>query len=62
LESDSEQKKRRRSVNYPLEIKPQLAQLVCDDSISVAQLAMRHGLDTNMLFSLEAAAAHGIAL
>ncbi|WP_322399866.1 IS66-like element accessory protein TnpA [Massilia luteola] len=47
---EAEQKKRRRSTNYPLEFKRQLAQLACDESISVAQLAMQHGLNTNMLF------------
>lgn len=47
---EAEQKKRRRSTNYPLEFKRQLAQQACDESVSVAQLALRHGLNTNMLF------------
>jgi transposase len=50
LVGEAEQKKRRRSTNYPLEFKRRLAQQACDESISVAQLAMQHGLNTNMLF------------
>ena len=50
LVGEAEQKKRRRSTNYPLEFKRQLAQQACDESVSVAQLALRHGLNTNMLF------------
>jgi len=50
LVGEAEQKKRRRSTNYPLEFKRRLAQQACDESVSVAQLAMRHGLNTNMLF------------
>ena len=42
--------KKRRSTNYPQEFKRQLAQQACDESISVAQLALQHGLNTNMLF------------
>lgn len=47
---EAEKKTRRRSTNYPLEFKRQLAQQACDESVSVAQLAMQHGLNTNMLF------------
>ena len=47
---EAEQKKRRRSANYPLEFKRELAQQACDESVSVAQLALQHGLNTNMLF------------
>lgn len=47
---EAEHRKRRRSTNYPQEFKRQLAQQACDESISVAQLAMQHGLNTNMLF------------
>ena len=47
---EAEQKKRRRSMNYPREFKRQLAQQACDESVSVAQLALQHGLNTNMLF------------
>jgi transposase len=50
LAGEAEQKKRRRSTNYPLEFKRRLAQQACDESISVAQLAMQHGLNTNMVF------------
>lgn len=50
MAGEAEQKKRRRSTNYPLEFKRRLAQQACDESVSVAQLAMRHGLNTNMLF------------
>jgi transposase len=50
LESEREQTKRRRSANYPLEFKRRLAQQACDESVSVAQLALQHGLNTNMLF------------
>jgi transposase len=50
LTGEAEQKKRRRSTNYPLEFKRRLAQQACDESVSVAQLAMQHGLNTNMVF------------
>jgi transposase len=50
LAGEAEQKKRRRSTNYPLEFKRRLAQQACDESVSVAQLAMQHGLNTNMVF------------
>jgi transposase len=50
LVGEAEQRKRRRSTNYSLEFKRRLAQQACDESISVAQLAMQHGLNTNMLF------------
>jgi transposase len=50
LVGKAEQKKRRRSTNYPLGFKRQLAQQACDESMSVAQLALQHGLNTNMLF------------
>ena len=50
MAGEAEQKKRRRSMNYPLEFKRRLAQQACDESVSVAQLAMQHGLNTNMVF------------
>ena len=50
MAGEAEQKKRRRSTNYPLEFKRRLAQQACDESVSVAQLAMQHGLNTNMVF------------
>lgn len=50
LEIEVEHSKRRRSANYPLEFKRQLAQQACDSAVSVSQLALQHGLNTNMLF------------
>jgi transposase len=50
LVDETGQKKRRRSTNYPLEFKRRLAQQACDESVSVAQLALQHGLNTNMVF------------
>lgn len=50
LESEVEHSRRRRSANYPLEFKRQLAQQACDSAVSVSQLARQHGLNTNMLF------------
>lgn len=50
MAGEAEKKTRRRSTNYPLEFKRKLAQQACDESVSVAQLALRHGLNTNMLF------------
>lgn len=50
MEIEVEHSKRRRSANYPLEFKRQLAQQACDSAVSVSQLALQHGLNTNMLF------------
>lgn len=50
LASELETGRRRRSTNYPLEFKRRLAEQACDESVSVAQLALEHGLNTNMLF------------
>jgi transposase len=50
LESGIEHSRRRRSTNYPLEFKRQLAQQACDPAVAVSQLALQHGLNTNMLF------------
>lgn len=36
--------------NYPLGFKKQLAQAACDPDVSVAQLALKHGINANMLF------------
>jgi transposase-like protein len=41
---------RKRSANYSLAFKRQLAQRACDENVSVAQLALEHGLNTNMVF------------
>jgi transposase-like protein len=40
----------KRSANYPLAFKRQLAQRACGENVSVAQLALEHGLNTNMVF------------
>lgn len=50
MESEVEHGKRRRSTNYPLEFKRKLAQQACEPGVSVAQLALQHGLNTNMVF------------
>lgn len=50
MESEVEHSRRRRSTNYLLEFKRQLAQQACDSAVSVSQLALQHGLNTNMLF------------
>lgn len=42
--------RRRRSTNYPLEFKREVAQQACEAGVSVAQLALQHGLNTNMVF------------
>lgn len=36
--------------NYPIEFKRRLAVESCEPEISVAKLALRHGLNVNMLF------------
>lgn len=41
---------RKRRPNYPLEFKRQLAEKACGENVSVAQLALEHGLNTNMVF------------
>ena len=41
---------RKRNPNYPLAFKHQLAQRACDENVSVAQLALEHGLNTNIVF------------
>lgn len=50
LESEVKQTRRRRSTNYPLEFKRKLAQQACEPGVSVAQLALEHDLNTNMVF------------
>ena len=37
--------------NYPLEFKRQLAQAACEPKVSVAKLALTHGINANMLFT-----------
>ena len=36
--------------NNPIEFRRQLAQRACEPDVSVARLAMEHGLNTNLLF------------
>jgi transposase len=50
LENEIEHGRRRRSTNYPLEFKRKLAQQACEPGVSVAQLALQHDLNTNMVF------------
>jgi len=50
LESEVKPGRRRRSTNYPLEFKRKLAQQACEPGVSVAQLALQHQLNSNMVF------------
>lgn len=50
MEIGVEHSRRRRSTNYPLEFKRKLAQQACEPGVSVAQLALQHNLNTNMVF------------
>lgn len=50
LENEVKHSRRRRSTNYPVEFKRQLAQQACVPGVSVAQLALQHELNTNMVF------------
>jgi transposase len=43
-------KGRKRRPNYPVAFKRQLAEKACGENVSVAQLALEHGLNTNMVF------------
>jgi len=36
--------------NHPIELKRQLAALACAPNVSVAKLALKHGINANMLF------------
>src|SRR4029077_20111678 len=36
--------------NHPIEFKRQLAALACEPNVSVAKLALKHGLNANLLF------------
>lgn len=36
--------------NHPVEFRRQLAELACEPGVSVARLAMEHGLNANLLF------------
>ena len=50
MESEVKPGRRRRSTNYPLEFKRKLAQQACEPGVSVAQLALQHQLNSNMVF------------
>lgn len=50
LENEVKNGRRRRSTNYALEFKRKLAQQACEPGVSVAQLALQHDLNTNMVF------------
>lgn len=41
---------RRGRPNYPIEFKRRLAMEACEPGVSVAKLALRYGLNTNMVF------------
>lgn len=41
---------RRGRPNYPIEFKRRLAVAACEPGVSVAKLALRYGLNTNMVF------------
>jgi transposase len=41
---------RKGCLNHPIELKRQLAALACEPNISVAKLALKHGLNANLLF------------
>jgi transposase len=41
---------RRGRPNYPIEFKRRLAAEACEPGVSVAKLALRYGLNTNMVF------------
>lgn len=36
--------------NYPIDFKRQLAEIACEPGISVAKLALEHGINANLLF------------
>nr|WP_248556982.1 transposase [Paraburkholderia terrae] len=41
---------RRGTPNHPIELRGELAKLACEPGVSVARLALEHGLNTNLLF------------
>lgn len=47
---DTKSPERKRRPNYPLSFKLSLAKQACAANVSVAQLALEHGLNTNMVF------------
>jgi transposase len=50
LASEATSKGRKGRPNYPYEFKKQLAQAACQPGVSVAKLAMQHGVNANMVF------------
>lgn len=41
---------RKGTPNHPIEFRRELAKLACEPGVSVARLALEHGLNTNLLF------------
>ena len=41
---------RKGTPNHPIEFRRELAKLACEPGVSVARLALDHGLNTNLLF------------
>jgi len=50
LATEALSKGRKGRPNYPYEFKKQLAQAACQPGVSVAKLALQHGVNANMLF------------
>ncbi len=51
LATEAPKRRSRRGIpNYPLEFRRQLAKLACEPGVSVARLAMEHGLNPNLVF------------
>ncbi len=55
---------RKGTPNYPIEFRRELAKQACEPGVSVARLALEHGLNTNLLFKWHRAVneAHAQAL
>ena len=41
---------RKGTPNHPIEFRRELAKMACEPGVSVARLALEHGLNTNLLF------------
>lgn len=50
MATEATSKGRKGRPNYPIEFKKQLAQAACEPGVSVAKLAMQHGVNANMVF------------
>jgi len=49
--AEAPKRRSRRGIpNHPLEFRRQLAKLACEPGVSVARLAMEHGLNPNLVF------------